>query len=71
MSSKTVENNSKAEKEKHSLKKFRLQQFVNLLGPDWPIDDILTLTESEVSYHDLEKLLKKDCPKELAIKILL
>jgi hypothetical protein len=53
------------------LKINRHYRFTKALGEDFPNEDILLLIESEVDYHDLEKLLKRGCSKELSIKILL
>lgn len=45
-------------------------RFTMALGEDWPKEDILLLTESHVDYHDLEKLIENECPKDLAMQIL-
>lgn len=66
-----TETPTRKEQELKNIKTWRLKQFVNVLGPEWPIDDILSLVESEVDYHDLENLLEKGWPKHLAIKTLL
>jgi hypothetical protein len=58
-------------KEETELHKHRLYNFVRLLGDDYEKDKINDLTKSEVDYHDLENLLNKNCPKELAIEILM
>lgn len=44
--------------------------FRKLLGDDWPADDIEILVRANVDHHELNKLLKLSCPKELAVKIL-
>jgi len=50
---------------------FKFDNFVKLLGPDWPLDDILALVDSEVYHGELKNLLENGCSKELAVKILL
>lgn len=61
----------KKEREAKKLFQHKFDNFVKLLGPDWPTDDIRALVYSEVSYHDLESLLQRGCPKQTAISILL
>lgn len=58
-------------RERENLLMHKRFNFRNLLGEDWPLEEIDLLIESGVDYHDLEKMLKNGCPKELAVKILL
>jgi hypothetical protein len=50
---------------------FKFVNFVKILGPDWPLDDIHALIDSEIYHGDLKNLLERGCSKELALKILL
>jgi hypothetical protein len=58
-------------REKENLLYHRRYNFRVLLGEDWPLADIDKLIAEDIDFHDLEKLLNNNCPKELAIKILL
>lgn len=49
----------------------RTYRFKQILGKDWPDENILSLVESGVDYWDLEKLVNKGCSPELAIQILI
>lgn len=49
----------------------KFDRFVEILGPDWPLDDIRALVESDVYHGDLKKYLENGCSKELAVSILL
>ena len=70
MSSTPVESDKKT-METENLYKYKFDNFVRVLGPDWPLDDIHALVESDVWYGDLEKFLEQGCSKENAIRILL
>ncbi len=49
----------------------REYRFKDILGRDWPKEQINSLVDSTVDYHDLEELVKNGCSPELAIKILI
>lgn len=68
--SKTLEK-TKSEKEVRQLVSWRTDRYLRLLGSDWPEKDILKLLKKGVDHHELEYLLKRNCPKKIAIKILL
>ncbi len=70
MSSTPVESDHKT-KEVENIYKFKFDNFVKVLGPDWPLDDIRALIDSDVYYGDLQGMLENGCSKELAIEILL
>lgn len=53
------------------LLRHRKKNFQALLGEDWPEEDVEALVQSEATHHELEDLLKNNCPKDLAIQILL
>jgi hypothetical protein len=61
----------KKTKEVEDMFQFKFDNFVKLLGPDWPLDDIHALVNSDVYHGDLKDLLESGCSKELAVKILL
>jgi len=58
------------QQEMENLEFNKRRNFRELLGENWPADDIEVLIRSNVDHHDLKKLLKLGCSKELAIKIL-
>ncbi len=49
----------------------RVYRFKDILGREWPKEQINALVDSTVDYHDLEELVKNGCSPELAIKILI
>jgi len=50
----------------------RRYRFRDILGDDWPNDDIEVLAKKiEVHPTDLEKLIKNGCPPRTAVKILI
>jgi hypothetical protein len=57
-------------KEKQNMLAFKIDMFVDQLGEDWPLDDIYSMIERGIDWHDLQNLLEAGCEKELAIKIL-
>lgn len=57
-------------KELDNLEQNMRRNFRELLGQDWPADDIEILVRSNVDHHDLKKLINSGCAKEVAIKIL-
>ena len=57
--------------EAQNLYKHKFDNFVRILGPDWPLDDIHALVESDVYHGDLENFLKAGCSKKTAVRILL
>ena len=71
VSSNTTPELDKKEREKEQLYNYRLERFIELLGEDWPLDDIVVLMENKIDYHDLRRLLEAGCKKDLAVKILL
>ena len=58
-------------KELTKLQEHKLYNFKLLLGNDYSKDKLQELMENQVDYHELENLLNKNCPKDLALKILL
>lgn len=70
MSSAPVESDRKS-KEVENIYNHKFDNYLKILGPDWPLDDIRSLIDSDVYYGDLENLLENGCSKELAVKILL
>ena len=70
MSSAPVESDKKT-KEVERIYTHKFDNFVKILGPDWPLDDIRALIDSDVYYGELEDLLKHGCPRDIAIEILL
>lgn len=71
MMSSTPTKPDKKQEEVENLFTYKFDCFVKLLGPDWPLDDIHALTESDTYHGDLKSLLDNGCSKELAIRILL
>lgn len=61
----------KKQKEVEQRLQFKFDNFVKLLGPDWPLDDIHALANSDVYHGELKDLLDRGCSKELGVKILL
>lgn len=61
----------KKQEEAEKLYNFKFDNFTKLLGPDWPVDDIRALAESEIYDGELKDLLENGCSKELAVRILL
>ncbi len=61
----------KKQQEVEDMYQFKFDNFVKLLGLDWPLDDIHALVNSDVYHGDLKDLLERGCKKETAIKILL
>ena len=70
MSSTPVDTDKKT-KEVQNIYNYKFDNFVKVLGPDWPLDDIRALIDSDVYYGDLKNLLDSGCSKELAVEILL
>jgi regulatory protein YycI of two-component signal transduction system YycFG len=64
-------NTDKKSRDKDQLYKNKFDNFVKILGPNWPLDDIRALVESDVYHGDLTKFLENGCSKELAVSILL
>lgn len=71
MSSKVSEELDRKRQEQEQLFNNRYKLFVEVMGDDWPKDDIFTLVDSDVTWHDVKKLLEKGCPKDQILKILL
>lgn len=61
----------KKTKEVEDMYQFKFDNFVKLLGLEWPLDDIHALVNSDVYHGDLKDLIDRGCSKELSIKILL
>jgi hypothetical protein len=61
----------KKTKEVEDMYQFKFDNFVKLLVPYWPLDDIHVLVNSDVYHGDLKNLLDQGCSKELSVKILL
>ena len=70
MSSTPVESDNKTE-EVQRIYDHKFDNYVKILGPNWPLDDIRALIDSDVYYGELEDLLSNGCPKDVAIEILL
>jgi hypothetical protein len=60
----------KKSREKQQRIAFKIDMFVEQLGEDWPLDDIYSMIERDIDWHDLENLLKSGCEKNLAVRIL-
>lgn len=70
MASKTVKRDRQQE-ELESLLENRRYRFRELLGENWPEDDIESLARGNEYPGKLEKMLKEGCPPRTALKILI